>query len=341
MELKFRLNDAYQALRSEMTPHESYIRRREFLAAAGFTGAAGLLGGLPAYAQTAGGQTAAGQTAAGQTAAAQIAPGSAMKARVSAYTVADPTAAEQDFTSYCNFYEFGMDKDDPPRNAGKMNVANWKVTVEGETDAPGVYDLTSLIDYAALEERVYRHRCVERWSMVVPWIGVPMWPVLNKLKPKPEARYVQFLTRLDPSSMVGLAFGGLDWPYSEALHLNEAKNDLAFFAVGAYGKGLKQQNGAPIRTVVPWKYGYKGAKSVSTIRFTTSQPPTAWNTANPYEYGFLSNVNPNRAHPRWSQTMERVLGVGGFNPQRRTEMFNGYESQVAYLYKDIDLIKFH
>lgn len=177
--------------------------------------------------------------------------------------------------------------------------------------------------------------------MVVPWIGVPLWSVLSKLKPKAEAKYVQFLTHIDRSSMVGLSYGGLDWPYSEALQINEAKNDLAFIAVGAYGKAMKQQNGAPIRTVIPWKYGYKGTKSIATIRFTTTQPPTAWNTAAPREYGFFSNVNPNRSHPRWSQAQERVLGVGGFNAQRKTEMFNGYEKQVAYLYEGIDLIKYH
>ncbi len=326
MELKFRRNDAYQDLRSEMTPHDVYIRRRELLAAAGFGGTAAILGGLPAFAQTG---------------SAQVAAGAAMAAKKSAYTVADPHAAEQDFNEYCNFYEFGLNKDDPARHAGKMDVSNWKITVEGETDAPGTYDLRDLIDYSNLEERVYRHRCVERWSMVVPWIGVPIASVLTKLKPKAEAKYAQFLTVVDRKSMVGLSYGGLDWPYSEALHLNEAKNDLAFFAVGAYGKALKQQNGAPIRTVVPWKYGYKGTKSIATIRFTTTQPPTAWNVANPREYGFLSNVNPKRSHPRWSQENERVLGVGGFNPQRKTEMFNGYEAQVGYLYKDIDLIKFH
>ena len=164
---------------------------------------------------------------------------------------------------------------------------------------------------------------------------------VSKLKPKPEAKYVQFLTHIDRTAMVGLSYGGLDWPYSEALQMNEAKNDLAFIAVGAYGKAMKQQNGAPIRTVLPWKYGYKGTKSIATIRFTTTQPATAWNMAAPREYGFFSNVNPNRSHPRWSQAQERVLGVGGFNPQRKTEMFNGYEKQVAYLYEGIDLIKYH
>jgi sulfoxide reductase catalytic subunit YedY len=325
MELKFRRNSEHQALRGEMTPHDIYIRRRELLAAAGLGGAAAVLGGLPAFAQT----------------PTQVAAGVALSAKKSAFTVADENAAEADFNSYCNFYEFGLNKDDPARHAGKMNVSNWKVTVEGETDAPGTYNLTDLIDYSQLEERVYRHRCVERWSMVVPWIGVPLWSVLSKLKPKAEAKYVQFLTHIDRSAMVGLSYGGLDWPYSEALQINEAKNDLAFIAVGAYGKAMKQQNGAPIRTVLPWKYGYKGTKSIATIRFTTTQPATAWNVAAPREYGFFSNVNPNRSHPRWSQAQERVLGVGGFNAQRKTEMFNGYEKQVAYLYEGIDLIKYH
>ncbi len=334
MELKFRRNEDYQDLRAEMTPEPMFMDRRRVLAAAGVIGGTSLLGALPACSEPQ--QTPATAGAGGYAFAGQ-----ALTAKASAYAVADKQADERAFTDYCNYYEFGPNKNEPAKNAGKMDVSKWSVTVEGETDAPGTYNLKDLIDYSNLEERVYRHRCVERWSMVVPWVGVPLSSIVTKLKPKATAKYVQFLTHLDPKVMVGLNRSGLDWPYSEGLRLDEAKNELAFIAVGAYGKALLQQNGAPIRTVLPWKYGYKGTKSIARIRFVATQPKTAWNEMQPSEYGFYSNVNPNRAHPRWSQEMEQVLGVGGFNPQRKTEMFNGYEKQVASLYAGMDLIKNH
>ena len=268
------------------------------------------------------------------------APGAALKAKKAAYTVADQSTIEDAFRGYCNFYEFGTNKSDPPRYADMMKVSPWEVTVEGETDAPGKYALKDLIDYSKLEERVYRHRCVEAWSMVVPWIGVPMAGVITKLKPKSTAKFVQFETYMNRKEMPGLGRPVLRWPYTEGLRLDEAMNELPLFAVGAYGKALAKQNGAPLRTVLPWKYGYKATKSIVKIRFLAEQPPTSWNKANASEYGFYSNVNPNAPHPRWSQASERVIGgKGGFNEKRNTEMFNGYEKQVAALYTGMDLKK--
>ena len=247
---------------------------------------------------------------------------------------------EDAFSGYCNFYEFGTSKDDPPRYASRMTVSPWQVTVDGETDAPGKYALKDLIDYSKLEERVYRHRCVEAWSMVIPWVGVPMKDVIAKLKPKATAKYVQFETYLNKQEMIGANRPVLQWPYVEGLRLDEAMNELPLFAVGAYGKALQKQNGAPLRTVIPWKYGFKATKSVVKISFTTREPATAWNKAASHEYGFYSNVNPTVPHPRWSQASERVIGgKGGFNERRNTEMFNGYEKQVASLYAGMDLKK--
>ncbi len=336
MELKFRRNEDYQSLREEMTPEGVFMDRRRILTAAGFLGAGSILGPLPACAE----EQQTPVAAAPKNAAAHAAPGAALKAKKAAYAVADQTTIEDAFTGYCNYYEFGTSKDDPPRYASMMTVSPWTVTVEGETDAPGVYALSDLIDYSKLEERLYRHRCVEAWSMVVPWIGVPMADVMKKLKPKATAKYVQFETYLNKKEMPGVNRPSLRWPYTEGLRLDEAMNELPLFAVGAYGKALQKQNGAPLRTVIPWKYGFKATKSVVKIRFITAQPTTAWNKANAAEYGFYSNVNPNAPHPRWSQASERVIGgKGGFNEKRNTDMFNGYEKQVAALYTGMDLKK--
>jgi sulfoxide reductase catalytic subunit YedY len=332
MELKFRRNPDYQSLNHEVTPEKMFIDRRHLLAAGGLIGAGSILGALPACSEP---QT---PQAAAKPGAAQPAPGVTLKAAKTSYAVADQTTIQDGFEQYCNFYEFGTSKNDPPRYANLMTVSPWKITVEGETDAPGAYDLQSLIDYSKLEERVYRHRCVEAWSMVIPWIGVPMASVITKLKPKATAKFVQFETYLNKKEMPGVNRPVLQWPYVEGLRLDEAMNELPLFAVGAYGKALQKQNGAPIRTVIPWKYGFKATKSVVKIRFLASQPATAWNKANANEYGFYSNVNPNVRHPRWPQDSERVIGgKGGFNEKRATEMFNGYEKQVAHLYKDMDL----
>lgn len=332
MELTFRRNPDYQDLRDEITPEAFYLDRRRMLTAAGVLGAGSILGALPACSEPQ--QTPAAPATAG----GHPAPGAALAAKKTPFAVPDATTVEAAFTGYCNFYEFGTSKEDPARHAHRMTVSPWQVTVEGETDAPGVYALKDLVDYSRLEERVYRHRCVEAWSMVIPWVGVPMKDVIAKLKPRASAKYVQFETYLNRQEMVGVNRPVLQWPYVEGLRMDEAMNELPLFAVGAYGKALQKQNGAPLRTVIPWKYGFKATKSVVRIRFTTTQPATAWNKAARHEYGFYSNVNPNVPHPRWSQASERVIGgKGGFNERRDTEMFNGYEKQVAALYAGMDL----
>jgi sulfoxide reductase catalytic subunit YedY len=334
MELKFRRNPDYQSLREEMTSEPMFMHRRHVLTAAGFLGAGSIIGALPACSEPQ--QPVAATAAAG----GHPTPGATLTAKKTAFAVTDAQTVQDGFEQYCNYYEFGTNKNDPPRYADKMTVSPWQITVEGETDAPGVYALKDLIDYSKLEERVYRHRCVEAWSMVIPWVGVPMASVMTRLKPKATAKFVQFETYLNKKEMPGTNRPSLDWPYVEALRLDEAMNELPLFAVGAYGKALQKQNGAPLRTVIPWKYGFKATKSVVKIRFLATQPATAWNKANANEYGFYSNVNPNTPHPRWSQASERVIGgKGGFNEKRNTDMFNGYEKQVAALYAGMDLKK--
>jgi methionine sulfoxide reductase catalytic subunit len=338
--MKFDKNPAYQDLADEVTPEQLFLDRRSLMAATGAIGA-GLAFTGAAAAQAPNQKPPAGKAAQPAAASARGAshpePGAALKTRKSAFTVADESTVEEAFTGYCNYYEFGTDKSDPARYASMMTVSPWTIEVSGETGAPGKYTIEDLVDYSKLEERIYRHRCVEAWSMVVPWVGVPMASVIDRLKPGPKARYVQFQTYLNRKEMPGTRFPSLDWPYVEGLRLDEARNELTLMAVGAYGKALAKQNGAPLRTVIPWKYGFKATKSVVAIRFTEKEPATAWNKAAANEYGFYSNVNPAVDHPRWSQASERVIGGKGFNPRRKTEMFNGYEKQVAQLYKGMDL----
>lgn len=334
--MKFWRNPDYQTLRPELTPQDLFLDRRSLIAATGALGAGSILGALPAEAVPQA-KPAAGSQAGPASPVPQ--PGAPLNARKTAYAVDDQWSSEEAVTGYNNFYEFGTDKSDPARFADKMTVSPWSVTVEGETDAPRAYTLKELVDYSKLEERVYRHRCVEAWSMVVPWVGVPMADVIRKLRPKSSARFVQFESYLNPKEMRGVRLPVLDWPYVEGLRMDEAMNELAFVAVGVYGKALPKQNGAPIRTVLPWKYGFKATKSIVKIRFLKTQPPTSWNKAGANEYGFYSNVNPEVDHPRWSQASERVIGGKGFNERRRTEMFNGYSKQVASLYAGMDLTK--
>jgi len=246
----------------------------------------------------------------------------------------------KDITSYNNFYEFGTDKGDPAQNAGTLRPRPWRVSVEGEVLHPKVFDLDELLKLAPLEERVYRLRCVEGWSMVIPWIGVPLSELIKRVQPTGNAKYVQFITLADPSQMPGLATPVLDWPYSEGLRMDEAMNPLTLLTMGVYGQVLPNQNGAPVRIVVPWKYGFKSAKSLVKIRFVDKQPKTSWNTYASNEYGFYSNVNPNVDHPRWSQATERRIGEDGFfTPKRKTLMFNGYGDLVASMYQGMDLKK--
>jgi sulfoxide reductase catalytic subunit YedY len=248
----------------------------------------------------------------------------------------DPTSYK-DITRYNNFYEFGTGKRDPAANSGRFKPQPWKVKILGECEKPGEYDLDDIIKQHTLEERIYRLRCVEAWSMVVPWVGVPLGPVLARFKPTSKANYVAFRTVFRPTEMPGQQRGFLDWPYVEGLRMDEAMNPLTLLSVGVYGRVLPNQNGAPIRLVVPWKYGFKSIKSIVTIRFTEEQPPATWNLQAPREYGFYSNVNPEISHPRWSQRRERRIGD---ILKRDTLAFNGYGEQVASMYSGMDLRKY-
>ncbi len=239
-----------------------------------------------------------------------------------------------DVTGYNNFYEFGTDKADPKANAQRFTTRPWSIRVEGLVKAPATHDIDSFIKPYALEERIYRLRCVEGWSMVIPWVGFPLADVIKRLEPQPGAKFVEFVTLNDPEQMPGPRVPVLPWPYVEGLRMDEAMNPLSILVVGVYGEALPNQNGAPIRLVVPWKYGFKGIKSIVRIRFTDRQPRNTWEIAAPSEYGFYANVNPNVDHPRWSQATERRLGE--FR-RRKTEMFNGYGEQVAQMYSSMDL----
>jgi methionine sulfoxide reductase catalytic subunit len=246
-------------------------------------------------------------------------------------------------TNYCNFYEFGTDKEDPSRYAPKMlKTRPWTVQVEGAVKRPRTFDIDELLKLAPLEERVYRLRCVEGWSVVVPWVGFPLSELIRRVEPTGSAKFVEFVTLADPKQMPGVRVPVIEWPYTEGLRMDEAMHPLTLMTLGMYGEVLPAQNGAPVRVVVPWKYGFKSAKSLVRIRFVEKQPATAWEKANPSEYGFYSNVNPERDHPRWSQKSERRLGEGGlFTKRRPTLMFNGYGEQVASLYAGMDLMKLY
>ncbi|WP_264212022.1 protein-methionine-sulfoxide reductase catalytic subunit MsrP [Leisingera thetidis] len=243
-------------------------------------------------------------------------------------------------TSYCNYYEFGTGKGDPSKYADRMTVRPWSVKIDGLVDNPGAYSLEQILGEMTLEERLYRFRCVEAWSMVVPWQGFELADLLNMAGVQEGAKYVAFETLYRPSEMPGTAYKVLDWPYREGLRLDEAMHPLTMMATGIFGKPLPNQNGAPLRLVVPWKYGFKSIKSVVRITLTDQEPPASWNMANPREYGFYSNVNPHVSHPRWSQAIERRIGGGLFAKRQPTLMFNGYEAEVAPMYEGMDLAKF-
>ena len=247
----------------------------------------------------------------------------------------------EEITNYCNFYEFGTGKTDPAENAHQMVIEPWSVTVDGLVDRPGEYALADLLDGLTVEERIYRFRCVEAWSMVIPWNGIELADILNKVGVQEGAKYVAFETVVQPENMIGVRRGVLDFPYVEGLRLDEAMHPLTIMATGLYGEPLPNQNGAPMRLVVPWKYGFKSIKSVVRISLVSDEPPTSWNKANAREYGFYSNVNPNVDHPRWSQATERRVGGGLFASRQDTLMFNGYADEVAGLYDGMDLAKFY
>jgi sulfoxide reductase catalytic subunit YedY len=285
----------------DATPEAAFLNRRQILAGMGIAGGALALG-RPAAAQEA----------------------------------LEPNSFEE-ITSYCNYYEFGTGKGDPAAHAHQLTTEPWSVQIDGLVERPGDYAFEDILSQMTIEDRLYRFRCVEAWSMVVPWNGFELADLLELAGVKPEARYVAFETVLRPEEMPGTRRPVLDWPYVEGLRLDEAMHPLTIMATGLYGKPLPNQNGAPLRLVVPWKYGFKSIKSVVRITLTEEQPPTAWNKSNPREYGFYSNVNPEVDHPRWSQTTEREIGGGLFAKRKPTLMFNGYADEVAALYAGMDL----
>ena len=255
----------------------------------------------------------------------------------SAYTVDAPLTPYESVTEYNNFYEFGTGKDDPVEGAKDFVTTPWTIEITGEVAKPGVYDIEDLLRPHQMEERVYRHRCVETWSMVVPWAGVALADIIKRLEPTSRAKYVAFETLHDPKRMPGQSRSVLGWPYVEGLRMDEAMNPLTLLATGVYGEVMPPQNGAPVRLVVPWKYGFKGIKSIVRITFTEKEPPTSWNLAASREYGFYANVNPDVSHPRWSQAKERPIGKFFKSP---TAKFNGYGEEVAHLYSGMDLAKY-
>ncbi|MFN8544877.1 MAG: protein-methionine-sulfoxide reductase catalytic subunit MsrP [Candidatus Binatia bacterium] len=315
---------------SEITPESVYLRRREFLRNAVLFGATSAAVGASLLWLSGGGRADPRPSP-----LAADAGGSELTiARHSAYSTDELLTPYADVTSYNNFYEFGTDKRDPAENAHTLRPRPWTVRIEGEVQKPQVVDLDQLLGWFPLEERVYRMRCVEAWSMVVPWVGFPLGDLLKRVEPTSRAKYVAFTTLLAPEQMPGQRRQVLDWPYVEGLRIDEAMHPLAILAVGLYGKVLPNQNGAPLRLVVPWKYGFKGIKSIVRIRLTETPPPTSWNVAAPREYGFFANVNPAVDHPRWSQATERRIGE---RARRPTLPFNGYAEQVAGLYAGMDL----
>ena len=308
---------------SEITDPQVYARRREFLKAAAALGIGAIAGQTQALVGPVGKGTPIGDVLDSQY-------GQDL----------EPTAYEH-VTGYNNFYEFGTDKGDPARNAHTLKTRPWTVVVDGECEAPGEIGIEDVLKDYAQEERVYRLRCVEAWAMVVPWIGVPLGSLLKRFKPTSKAKYVAFETLVDAEQMPGQRRAVLDWPYREGLRMDEAMHPLTILATGLYGELLPNQNGAPLRLVVPWKYGFKSIKSIVRISFSQTLPETTWWKLAPHEYGFYANVNPNVDHPRWSQARHRLIGEGLFAGKHETLMFNGYADQVAGLYKGMDLAKFY
>jgi sulfoxide reductase catalytic subunit YedY len=302
---------------SAITPEAVYSTRRRFLA-----GALGLAAAAAAPAALASAEPK------GATLASQ---------KNARYSSAEAANSWEDITTYNNYYEFGTDKADPAASAGGLRTRPWSVAVGGEAEVTGSFALEDFLQPHALEERIYRLRCVEAWSMVVPWVGIPLAAVLTRFRPTSKARFVAFTTLMDPKQMPGQRYGVLAWPYAEGLRIDEAMHPLAILAVGLYGRVLPNQNGAPLRLVVPWKYGFKSIKAIVGMRFTERMPATSWNRAAPDEYGFYANVNPAVDHPRWSQKTERRIGSGLFAARQPTLPFNGYAAEVAALYSGLDL----
>ncbi len=306
---------------SEITSESNYLNRRTFMAAGAIAGATSLAG--PALA-------AALPNRSGQPLA---------DVKKSTFSTDESPNSFEDISTYNNYYEFGLAKSDPHRYAQDFNTRPWSIEVSGHAEKTGSFDLDDFMKPFDLEERIYRMRCVEAWSMVIPWVGISLADVVKHFQPTSKAKYVAFETLYDRDQMPGLRRRVLDWPYREGLTIEEATNPLPILAVGLYGKSLPNQNGAPIRLVVPWKYGFKGIKGIVSIRFTSSRPKTSWNMSAPNEYGFYANVNPEVDHPRWSQARERPIGEGLFAKKIPTQMFNGYADKVASLYDGLDLRK--
>jgi len=316
---------------SAITPEDQYLNRRRFLRGtlAGGLGAAAAALGLGRMADI-------------------VSPRSRVLADTNLQTVKSPltTTGEQltsfeDITHYNNYYEFGVEKDQPAKNAGVLPTRPWTVQVEGLVKKPKIFDIETLLKMRPLEDRVYRHRCVEAWSMVIPWVGYSLSELIKECDPLSSAKYVQFLSYYDKHVEKWTSESTIFWPYSEGLRMDEAMHPLTLLTFGLYGQVLPNQDGAPVRIVVPWKYGFKSAKSIVAIRFLEKQPPTTWNDQNSNEYGFYSNVNPNVDHPRWSQKTERRIGQAFYAQRRTTLMFNGYAEQVASLYKGMDLRRYY
>ena len=312
----------------EITPPSTYVSRRAWLQALALGGSA--LAGWAARDAT------AAVTRPGKLPALPAIP-----SRVPGAQLMDKLTKYEYVVGYNNFYEFGTEKSDPAANAGSLKPRPWTVAVEGEIAKPGLWDLDALLKLAPMEERIYRLRCVEGWSMVIPWVGWSLAELIRRVEPTSKAKYVEFTTLADPAQMPGLRSPVLDWPYVEALRIDEAMHPLTLMVFGVYGEVLPNQNGAPLRLIVPWKYGFKSGKSIVKIRFVEKQPVSSWQAVLPQEYGFFSNVNPKVDHPRWSQATERRIGEDGlFAKKRPTLMFNGYEPQVGQLYAGMDLKKF-
>lgn len=311
---------------SEITDKKLYLSRREFLGASSLS-----LGALTA------GITAPGLLLSSHEAKAATAA-KLGNLRKSTFSTSETLTPYKDVTTYNNFYEFGTDKYSPAQLASTLNPRPWTITVEGEVKHKKTYDIDALLKLAPLEERIYRLRCVEGWSMVIPWVGFSLSELIKQVEPNGNAKFVEFISLHDPKQMPGQRSSVLDWPYVEGLRIDEAMNPLTILAVGLYGEVLPNQNGAPIRLVAPWKYGFKNAKSIVKIRFSSTPTASSWMKANPGEYGYFANVNPTVDHPRWSQAKERRIGEF---LKRDTLMFNGYAEQVASLYSGMDLRKFY
>jgi methionine sulfoxide reductase catalytic subunit len=314
------IKDESIVLPSEITPPEVYHQRRDFIK---LLGATAVTAGIALHTTT----------------SIAAAKQSALIHSKTPYGADEKLTAYSDVTTYNNYYEFGTGKSDPANESSSFKSSPWVVSVEGAIKKDKKISIEDLIKLSPTEERIYRMRCVEGWSMVIPWLGLPLKKIIDWAEPTANAKYIEFISLDDQSMMPGVRTNILDWPYTEGLRMDEATNPLTILAVGLYGKTLPNQNGAPLRLVVPWKYGFKGAKAIHRIRFKEQMPKTSWMKAGPNEYGFYANVNPTVDHPRWSQSTERRIGGGVFNPRIKTKMFNGYAEQVAQMYSGMDLAK--